>query len=966
MPVFEFVEKWRKHTLTERAAAQPHFIDLCRVVGHPTPPEADRLGEFFTFEKGATTDGGRRGWADVWYRHRFAWEYKKQESDLELAYRQVQKYREHLENPPLLIVCDLNRFEVHTNFTGTVKQRYAFDLVDLQINAPTEACPIAPLDVLRHAFYAPERLKPGRTTEQVTNAVAGEFAKLALSLGERGHHPEQAAHFLMRILFCLFAEDVDLLENRAFTRLVEKTRSDPESFTTQVSDLFRQMATGGWFGADRIAHFNGGLFVDDAALPLTATDMEVLHAASQADWSSVEPTIFGTLFERGMDPSKRSQWGGYYTSRDDILLVVEPVLMAPIRRKWADVQEQAGELLRKRDQARTNGRKKNCERELEQLVTGFQRELAAFRILDPACGSGNFLYVALKLMLDLEKELITSFSGMTRTTIPFPQVGPEQLYGIEINPYAHELAQLVVWIGYIQWLRDNGFGEPAPPILKPLDNIRRMDAIIGFDDQGHPVEPVWPDADVLIGNPPFLGGNRIRQGLGDDYVNNLFRLYEGRLPAFADLVCYWFERARAAIADRRAGRAGLLATQAIRGGANRTVLDRIKGTGDIFWAWSDRNWVLDGAAVHISMVGFDDGQEPTRTYNGEHVSSINANLTVAADLGSAKVLAENKSVSFQGPSAKSPLDIDESLASDMLSHPMNVNGRPNSDVVKRVASATDLVGIDRRKWTIDFGLMPMEEASMYEAPFEYVKQHVLPIRSKNRRAAYAERWWQYAEPRPGMRRALRGKSRYIATACHAKHRIFVWVGSETLCNQATIVFARGDDYFFGVLHSRVHELWALRMGTALEDRPRYTPTSTFETFPLPWPPGREPKGDHGVTVIAEAARELNEKRERWLNPPGASASEVKQRTLTNLYNERPHWLQMAHEKLDVAVLAAYDWPVVLTDDELLGRLLELNFSRAGIDPHPIERGAEDSALPGQEPVETPKRSRVRRQQIATG
>jgi len=514
---------------------------------------------------------------------------------------------------------------------------------------------------------------------------------------------------------------------------------------------------------------------------------------------------------------------------------------------------------------------------------------------------------------------VIAFGATNGSSYFFPQVGPHQLHGIELNEYAHELAQMVIWIGYIQWLHDNGFGIPEDPILKPLEAIEQRDAILGRDTEGRSVEPDWPEADVVIGNPPFLGGGKIRQSLGDDYVAHLFRLYQGRIPAFSDLVCYWFERTRAYIEQGKVQRAGLLATQGIRGGANRTVLERIKQTGDIFWAWSDRDWILNGASVHVSMVGFDDGSHPDRILNGRELTTINADLTPGADLTAVNILAENQYISFQGPSPKAPFDVDNEVARQMLSAPINVNGRSNDDIVRPVASAIDLVQRSRGKWTIDFGLLPLEEACKYEFPFEYVKKHVYPIRSNNRRASYAERWWQYAEARPGMRVALGGKTRYIATPRVSKHRIFVWLPPNVLANDGTIVFAREDDYFFGVLQSKPHELWARGTGTQLrevESGFRYTPTSTFETFPLPWPPGSEPAGEQRVEAIASTAAELVAMRDRWLNPNGATEVELKARTLTNLYNQFPTWLQHAHEKLDAAVFDAYGWPQGLSDEQV--------------------------------------------------
>ena len=920
-----FVARWRDTQLTESASAQSHFNDLCALLGQPSPTEADSTGTWYTFERGAEKLSGGSGWADVWKRGCFAWEYKGPHKDLVKAYQQLQLYREALENPPLLIVSDILTIEVHTNFTNTVKQVHKFALDDLLDPAK--------LDHLRWIFTEPERFRTAPTISSVTEAAAKEFAKLADILRDQGVEPHQAARYLIRLLFCLFAEDVGLLPGNTFSKLVKATKDAPDQFTLGMRSLFGAMAGGGLFGSDFIPHFDGKLFDSADAVPLSRHGLTVLSQAADLDWSAVEPAIFGTLFERSLDPSKRSQLGAHYTGRDDILLIVEPVLMAPLRQKWVRVRTEALELAAKRDAARDAGARTRHNNNLQELLLEFMREIASVRVLDGACGSGNFLYVALRLLLDLWKEV---WAFMREVGLTPPMViddicpSPAQLYGIEIDAYAHELAQVTIWIGYIQWLRDNGFGRPTEPILKPITTIERRDALLEGEADGV-IEPNWPEAEVIIGNPPFLGGNKIRQELGDEYVDTLFRLYEGRVPAFADLVCYWFERARALIERGTAKRAGLLATQGIRGGANRRVLERIKETGDIFWAQSDRDWVLDGAIVHVSMVGFDNGAETERTLNGRSVEWINPDLTSSVDVSTARALPENAGICFMGPSAKAPFDIEPDLARRMLEAPLNVNGRPNSDVVRPVASGVDLVRRSRGKWTIDFGLMPHDEASQYELPFEYVVQHVYPIRRNNRRPAYAAKWWQYAEARPGMRRALEGKYRYIATPEVAKHRVFVWVEPRVLCNQQTLVFARDDDYFFGVLHSRHHELWARRLGTQLrevESGFRYTPTTTFETFPFPWLPGKEPREDARVAAISDAAKQLVERRDWWLNPEGASEAELKKRTLTNLYNQQPTWLNLVHERLDAAVFAAYGWPVDLTDEEILERLLELNVEQA--------------------------------------
>ena len=944
-----FIAKWSASRRTERAAAQEHFIDLCRLLGEQTPNEADPTGEDYAFEKGATKTSGGQGWADVWKRDRFAWEYKGKHANLRAAYQQLLQYREDLDNPPLLVVCDLDRFAVHTNFTGTAKRVYAFSLADLAAPVATEGSALPPLDVLRAVFAAPERLRPERTAEYVTEQAAAEFATLAESLRQRGVAPERAAHFLMRLLFCLFAEDIELLPRRLFTRLVEQTRRRPSVFGELLRELFAKMRAGGFFGIDEIAYFNGGLFgndtpglhdlssqrsvqpwrSDDQTLELTRADLAVLERAARLDWASVEPAIFGTLFERSLDPDKRSQLGAHYTSREDILLIVEPVLIAPLRRRWAAVRAQAEELIARRDEA-SGGVRTRRERELERLLMEFAGEIAGIRVLDPACGSGNFLYVALKRLLDLEKEVSLFAAQHARLSGLLPQVQPGQLYGIEVNTYAHELASVVVWIGYIQWLHENGFGIPDKPILKPLDNIRRTDAILA-DGPGQPIEPAWPAADIIIGNPPFLGGKRLRAELGDDYVDRLFRLYDGRVPREADLVTYWFERARALIADGRVQRAGLLATQAIRGGANRRVLEGIKGTGDIFMAWSDRKWVLDGAAVQVSIVGFDAGAETAYTLDGEPVKTINANLTSALDLTQAQRLGENMNLSFMGDTKGGAFDIPDQLAQEMLGAPLNPNGRPNSDVVRPWVNGMDITRRSRGMWIIDFGVdMPEGQAALYESPFAYVLQHVRPVRTASRTTR--PEWWLHERPRPEMREAFAPLSRFIGTTMVAKHRIFVWLPSETIPANVVIVMARDDDYFFGVLHSTAHELWARATGTQLREAEsgfRYTPTTTFETFPCPWPPGQEPADDPRVGAIAAAARELVALRDRWLDPVGAAARELKGRTLTNLYNARPTWLDLAHRRLDAAVLAAYGWPADLGGEVLLERLLALNLARGG-------------------------------------
>ena len=919
----EFVNKWRGSTSTERQAYQQHFIDLCRLIGHPTPAELDPENKFFTFEAGAPKQSGGNGFADVWYKGHFAIEYKGPDGSLSKAYTQLLQYRESLENPPLLIVSNVQTISIRTNFTSCANVTIPITLDDL----------LTPqgLQRLRYIFYNPIAFRPEKTAAQVTEEAAAQFGRLAIHLAKWGYSPHDIAHYLIRLLFCLFAEDIELLPTDLFTRMVENGRRNITGFNRQVKLLFRAMAEGDSFGEHQINYFDGGLFDDAAVLDMDSEGIAILHGITELDWSAIEPAILGTLFVRSLDPSRRAELGAHYTSKEDILLIVEPVLMAPLRREWEEVKTKARELAAKHNAAPTTEKKKSLKKELQSLVMGFVQKIRSMRVLDAACGSANFLYISLRLLLDLEKE-VSNFCNEVGLDSFFPGVNPSQLYGIEINDYAHELAQATVWIGYLQWMHDNGFGF-SEPILEPLQNIKHMDAILAYDEQGRPVDPEWPEAEVIIGNPPFLGNKKMRAELGRKYVDDLRRLYEDRVPGGVDLVCYWFEKARAMIEQRLIQRAGLLATQGIRGGANRKVLERIKLTGDIFWAQSDRDWILDGATVHVSMVGFDAGQERMRLLDDDPVVTINADLTSEADLTVAVPLIENANMAFQGTIKSGSFDISQALAQQMLLASGNSNKRSNRDVIRPWINGMDITSRPRNMWIIDFGVdTPFELASQYEAPFEYVKRFVKDTREAQRsEERSATNWWLHHRPRPEMRSALAGLPRYIATPRVSKHRMFVWVDPAVLLDSAAVAIARDDDYFFGVLHSRLHELWARATGTQLREAEsgcRYTPTSTFETFPFPWSPGREPAGDPRVEAIARAARELVEQRDAWLNPPDASEAELKKRTLTNLYNERPDWLDLAHRKLDAAVLDAYGWPHDLSDEDILERLLALNLERA--------------------------------------
>ena len=612
-----FIAKWRASELTERAAAQSHFNDLCGLLGEPTPTDADPAGEWYCFERGARKDTGGDGWADVWKRGCFAWEYKGKHKDLDRAFNQLRQYALALENPPLLIVSDMLRFRIRTNWTNCVSVTHEFTLDDLADGANR--------DKLKWAMSEPDRLRPGETRQTVTERAAATFADLAQGLRDRGYDPETVAHFVNRMVFCMFAEDVGLLPDDMFTRMLDRSRGDPAKFEAYAKHLFGAMATGGDVGFERVAWFNGGLFDDDSALPLDHDGIETALKAATLDWSEIDPSIFGTLFERGLDPDKRSQLGAHYTDRDKIMRIVDPVIVRPLLAEWEAEKAEIADKLERADRAGSTAARTRLRRQADRALRAFLERLRNFTVLDPACGSGNFLYLALHTLKDIEHrvQLEAEALGLERA---FPAVGPANVKGIELNAYAAELARVSVWIGEIQWMRHNGFSNSTDPILDPLDTIECRDAILTPDG----CEPEWPDADVVIGNPPFLGGKLLIGELDADYVEALRGCYKEVLPAFADLVCYWFHKAGKLVSNGGVVRSGLVATNSIRGGKNRAVLDRIVSESVIYDAWSDEPWVVSGAAVRVSLVCFSgtgDVYRPETRVDGKSADKIHSDLT---------------------------------------------------------------------------------------------------------------------------------------------------------------------------------------------------------------------------------------------------------------------------------------------------------------------------------------------------
>ncbi|MEI8159156.1 MAG: DNA methyltransferase, partial [Burkholderiales bacterium] len=903
--------------LNERQGAQPHFIDLCQLLGVPTPGSA---GDYI-FEQDTLVLGEARGYADVFYRDRFAWENKAPGRNLDAALKQLLTYSLALSNPPLLVVCDRLTTRIHTQFNGHPSEMHTVLLAEL--DQPEKQA------LLRRLWLEPESFRPKKTSRDITEAAAKSFATLAEGLRKRkklgsdhdfaqqnsGSDPnlvyaDKVAHFLTQCLFCFFAEDVGLLPGRMFEGLVNNKHLTADKLTRGLTNLFTVMREGGLYGNDDIPWFNGGLFKKVNVPELSIMEVTELRNAAALNWSAIDVSIFGTLFERGLDPSKRSQLGAHYTDPATILRIVEPVLTRPLLQKWELLAQEIRGL-----QAKSTKKGDKHYKAAQAKFVLWLEHLKDYRVLDPACGSGNFLFLGLKALKDIEHKSHLDAAAMGLDRQADLVTGPHNVLGIELNEYAAELARVTVWIGELQWRIEHGYDFKTNPVLEPLDHIECRDALLSFiaggtgsgaragqmpgphaskgaaksapasappthqnlmeggdnayaapaisvraaleqemgsdhdfAQQNSGSDPIscgaiarrsateapWPKASVVIGNPPFLGDKRMRTELGDDYTNALRSVFIGRVPGGADLVTYWFEKARAHLASGELCIAGLVATNSIRQSLNRTVLDRICQTTKIFEAWSDEPWVNAGAAVHVSLVCI--GAIDICHLNGHLVERINSDLTDGTrglNLTLARPLRENENASFFGLCLAGPFTISGQRARDWLKLP-NPNGRSNAEVLTPIWNGKDVTEREADRWAVDFGGdMDESQASLFEEPFEHVRLEVLPARKENNRSSRVRWWFRHGETRPGLRRASASLDRVVGTVERSKHRYFVWIPAGVAAEHRLIVIPRGDDATFGVLSSRIHITWAISCGSTLEDRPGYNTKVCFLPFPFP-------------------------------------------------------------------------------------------------------------------------------------
>ena len=1043
MDLAEFTSRWKASGGAELANFQLFAAELTELLGLPKPKPVtpDGSADDYCFERPVRFFNTRTtGRIDLYRRHCFVMEGKqgtdgtadpnqlsllpeaprtghgqrgtrRWDDSMIRARAQADRYAREIARedgwPPFLLVVDVGHvIEVYADFSGQGqgyaqfpdKSRYRITLDDL--HDPDVQ------DRLRAIWTDPHSLDPARVSARVTRQVAGHLAELGKSFEGQGHPSETVARFLMRCLFAMFAEDVRLIPENSFRDLLTDLRGRPQDAQDMLTGLFHEMDTGGMSHVlrKRIPRFNGGLFADADALPLNEVQLHLLIQAAQCDWKAVEPAIFGTLLERALDTRQRHKLGAHYTPRAYVERLVTPVVMEPLRRDWQAVQAAALHLARqgKEDEARAE-------------LQSFHRRLCEIRVLDPACGSGNFLYVALELMKRLEGEVTALLAelGEEQTALQLAghTVDPHQFLGIEVNPWAAAVAELVLWIGYLQWhFRTHGSASPAEPVLKDFHNIENRDAVLDWDDrrprldaEGQPVtrwdgittipHPVtgeavpdpqarvqvwdyvkprpatWPEADFIVGNPPFIGNKRMRDALGDGYTEAIRKAYP-RVPDSADFVMFWWEKAALAARALKGGRGcrrfGMITTNSISMTFNRKVLDAHlndpKTPLGLVFAIPDHPWVDsgDGAAVRIAMTGGEKGRitgrllsvaAETRTDEGsegrdvtftEKSGIIQSDLSIGADIVGSMPLASNSSLGYMGII---PVGLGFVITRNQLAGWGYGDSNP-PPVVRSYMNGSNLIDGRTDRLIIDFFGLSLEEARKdYPKLLQHVMDTVKPVRDEVDRKGHRENWWIFGEARHGMRNALSGLPRYIATVETAKFRTFSFVSAQVLPDQKLRVVASSDALFLSVLSSKFHLAWASATGGTLEDRPVYNHSTCFDPFPFPDPTEAQKTTLRALGEELDAHRKDRQKTHpkltltamynvleklRARDPIEGKDREVYEQGLIGI-------LKDIHDRIDTAVAAAYGWPADLTEDDILHRLVALNRTRAAEEAQGIIR-----------------------------
>jgi hypothetical protein len=971
-----FIERWLGVTASELATAQTFVIDLCELLGvpkpHPTPAQDYMFERPVTFSHGDGSSSAGR--IDCYRRSHFVLEAKKLKAGahtkgfddgLLRARSQGESYARALPaeegRPPFVMVVDVGTvIEVYAEFSRSGGTYTPFpDPRSHRILLADLAKPEV-LERLRKIWTQPDDLNPALIAAKVTRDVSNKLALLARSLEQAGHASQTVAAYLSRCLFSMFAEDVELLPKGSFQALLLQHRENPTTLQLMLRSLWADMDRGGFSVAlvHHVLKFNGKLFKGDSAdgysLLLTPGQIDLLVQAARANWREVEPAIFGTLLERALDPNERHALGAHYTPRAYVERLVLPTVIEPLRAEWANAQAAAlllaheaaeleahpPEVKTKKDFAALDRHKAAVRTkwaEAHQQVKDFLHRLCTLRVLDPACGSANFLYVTLEHLKRLEGEVLNQLSalGDTQEALDLGRetVTLQQLRGIELNERAAALAELVLWIGFLQWhIRTNGQTGVAEPVVHDYGNIEHRDAVLAHDRQEpmtdasgkvltrwdgetvkpHPVtgQPVpdeaaqvvqwryvnprqaqWPKADFIVGNPPFIGNKRMRVALGDGYADAL-RAAWPEVPESADFVMYWWHKAAETVRRGQAERFGLITTNSLTMIFNRRVIETHQAATpplSLAYAVPDHPWVdsADGAAVRIAMSvgvrGKAEGKLQIVTLEREADSGevavelltrqgvIHADLKVGANVAGAKRLQANDRLSNRGviPHGAGFIVTPDEARS------LGLGTVPGLDQhIRPYRNGRDLTGTPRGVLVIDlFGLQADDVRQGFPAVYQWLLERVKPERDENPRRRVRELWWLFAEARVVMRRSLLGLPRYIVTGQVAKHRVFQWLDASILPDDKLIAVASADALHLGVLSSAVHVGWALAAGGLLEDRPVYSKSTCFEAFPFP---DLDPAG-----ALAERIRTLAEQIDAHRKTQLAAHPDA---TLTATYN----------------------------------------------------------------------------------
>ncbi len=975
-----FIAEWRGTGGSELANTQSYINGLARLLGVDPPrgAKADDTTNDYVFERrvfqhngDGTTSFGR---IDCYKRGCFILEAKqgseadrdaadKGEDDLDIfgqtaktrvargtarrgtpgwakamvqAKGQAERYAKALPVdhgwPPFLLVADIGYcIEVYADFTGTGKAyaqfpdraRYRIMLEDLRDEDVR--------DRLRAIWTDPKSLDPTARAARVTRDIADLLATVARRLEKRGYDAETTSGFLMRVLFTMFAEDSKLIPEGSFTQLLKNQRAHPEHLEHQLSALWTAMDKGEFSPALGVPlrKFNGYLFKERTALPLDSEELEVLIQAAEHVWTEVEPAIFGTLLERALNPKERAKLGAHYTPRAYVERLIGPTIMEPLRADWDGVRGAAATLIEegKSDEAKA-------------FVEAFHSRLAQTKVLDPACGTGNFLYVAMARMKELEGEVLDLLVELGDDQYVAELTGhtitPENFLGIEINPRAAAIAQLVLWIGYLQWhFRVNGADRTPPePILRDVKTIENRDALIEWDDKvvvldktGRPLsiwdgtsmtehpttgrlvpdetgrrevfryvrprQATWPKADFIVGNPPFIGSKRMRKRLGSPYVDAV-RISYSDLSGEIDFVTYWWARAAQATAAGDTRAFGLITTKTIAQVSNRSVLRRyldpeLAGMLKLTFAipnhpWHDQETTAavriamtvvkrSGGIGRLSTISLEKRQKrETVIQFAERSGLINVDLTIGANVAAATALKSNAGLSWMGVKMSG-----DGFKITKLRRDTFLNEGVRAERIPLVIAGNDVTERQDEVYALDFFDIEREDSLRSDFPsvYQYLYNHVKPERDQNDREQYKLNWWKFAETRPRLRRAIQGIHRFIVTSETSTQRFFVFVDNcGILIDGSVIAIASADAFILGLVSSRLHVVWALRAGGRLGsgDDPRYQNEGCFDPFPFPADVA-EPLKDK----IRSEAEALDALRKRVLESHGDL-------TLTKLYN----------------------------------------------------------------------------------